>query len=289
MYFRILLYVFYIVKKCNLNNTVCNSVDNLGSDHASLCKTGNTFLPCRNCEIKREEMMLSDISMVPIRDSERYNTILCEAFNAYCCYVLAERPKDVPQNYKEILKFCESHSLQPMLPTFNKLAPSYEGHSSYRRFPPDLMHTVYGLLEFWISMIVTILLKVGKTYPAYRHNISSLDKLLNSFPYKQSMPFKVKNFTKGLSTYIPGLHSREDSKTTGYGKGLKMIDYKDEPSLMLQILLCKSPICNTHKLIVCKIKYVHIEFKIYIYPLQKSMNFYYRYWKQRNNYAIRHS
>ena len=96
MYSTILMYVFYIVKTSNLNHNVCNLADNEGSDHASLCKTGNTFLPCRNCEIKRDEMMLSDISMVPIRDSERYNTILCGAFDAYCCYVLAERPKDVP-------------------------------------------------------------------------------------------------------------------------------------------------------------------------------------------------
>ena len=38
--------------------------------------------------------------------------------------------------------------------------------------------------------------------------------------------------------YIPGLDSNMNDKTTGYGD-LKLIDYKDVPSLMLQIIICK--------------------------------------------------
>ena len=49
MYSTILMYVFYIVKTSNLNHNVCNLADNEGSDHASLCKTGNTFL--HSCHI----------------------------------------------------------------------------------------------------------------------------------------------------------------------------------------------------------------------------------------------
>jgi hypothetical protein len=104
--------------------------------------------------------------------------------------------------------------------------------------PPDLMHTFIGLLESWISMVMTIIAKVKKDYINYANNIATLEEMLAWFPYKQAMPFTCKHFNRGLTMYIPGLDSNLNDKTTGYGD-LKLIDYKDVPSLMLQILICE--------------------------------------------------
>jgi hypothetical protein len=105
-------------------------------------------------------------------------------------------------------------------------------------FPPDLMHTFVGILQSWTSMVVTIIAKVGNEYRLYDRNIAILEDMLGRFPYKQAMPFPLKHFNRGLAVYIPNLDSNLDEKTTGYGE-MKLIDYKDVPTLMLQIIICK--------------------------------------------------
>jgi hypothetical protein len=117
------------------------------------------------------------------------------------------------------------------------------------------MHTFIGILESWISMVVTIIAKVGNDYDLYDRNIAILEDMLGRFPYKQAMPFPLKHFNRGLTMYIPGLDSNLDEKTTGYGE-LKLIDYKDVPSLMLQIIICK--IIQNHFLYALK----HVLYKL---------------------------
>jgi hypothetical protein len=112
-------------------------------------------------------------------------------------------------------------------------------------YPPDLMHTFVGILEAWISMVVTIIAKVKRDHRGYEHNLAVIEDLLARFPYKQAMPFKCKHFNRGLTIFIPRLASKLDDKTTGYGD-LKLIDYKDVPHLMFQIILCKLAFHDTH-------------------------------------------
>ena len=183
-------------------------------------------------------MMNSDISDCRIRSQHEYKEHLTNAFKAFCMSVKIDFPRNLPGDMQECLEFCTNHSLQPLLPAFNMLEPPFEGHSSYLMVPPDLMHTFLGLMESWISMVVTITAKVKKDFANYANNIATLEEMLACFPYKQAMPFKCKHFNRGLTMYIPGLDSNMNDKTTGYGD-LKLIDYKDVPSLMLQIIICK--------------------------------------------------
>ena len=127
------------------------------------------------------------------------------------------------------------------MPAFNKLEPSYPGHSAYRRYTHDSLHTLLGLLEFWAQMVITIVDKIAKIDVRYTHAIANLEEMIIRFPEKHSMPFRVKRFRKGLSSIFPGLdgNANNTSKTTGYGQAIGMIDNKDVPSLVLQIILCK--------------------------------------------------
>lgn len=189
------------------------------------------------CEITRSNMMMSNISDQVLRESEDYNFYLKDAFRTFCEY--CTKPlRSITLEQKSIMAFCKQKSVQCLFPTLNSLAPSYPGHSSYERCPPDLLHTLIGLLEFWISLVVTIVAKIASINETYSHAIAILEDLLRTFPFKQAMPFRIKHFSKGLAVYCPGLNGSLDSKTTGYGN-LGMIDNKDVPSLLFQMLVCK--------------------------------------------------
>ena len=211
----------------------------------ALTKTGNTHHPCRIDEVPRDAMMNSDIREFCIRDAQAYNDNLEGAFAAFANSVKIKKPRDLPPDQRDCLQFCKDKSLQPLYPALNWLEPAYRGHSTYEMYPPDLMHTFVGILEAWISMVVTIIAKVRKDYQGYEHNLAELEDLLARFPYKQAMPFKSKHFNRGLTIFIPMLNSKLDDKTTGYGD-LKLIDYKDVPHLMFQIILCKFSLHDTH-------------------------------------------
>jgi len=118
----------------------------------------------------------------------------------------------------------------------HELQPCHDGHSAYDQFPPDILHTLIGLLQAWASMVITIVAKIQKLYPEeHGRSIAVLEDLLLTYPYKQAMPFRVKHFQKGLSSICPGLRGKDEAKTTGYGD-IGMIDNKDVPSLVLQLL-----------------------------------------------------
>ena len=217
-----------------------NLADNEGSDSASGTKMGgSTYKPCRICEIRREHMMRSNIDDVPKRNSNAYKRKLESSFDIYCKSVKVQRKtKDLSEEEHRVLKFCKHKSLQPIFPALNELAPSYPGHSTYSRYPPDYLHTFIGLLEYWVSITVTIVAKVERLkWPGFTHLIAQLESFLETFPTKQSMPMTVKHFNKGLESYCPGFEHKTGTEiTTGYGS-LGMIDNKDVPSLVLQLIL----------------------------------------------------
>lgn len=128
----------------------CYISDNEGSHKAICCKSKNTFLPCRICEISREDLMRSDIATVALRQSNMYKPYLEEAFDAYC-HSIKVRKSALSKRELEVLQFCKDKSVLPILPAFFKLRPSYPGHSAYERVPPDHLHTITGILEYWFE------------------------------------------------------------------------------------------------------------------------------------------
>jgi len=161
-------------------------------------------MPCRMCEVAREDMMNSDIELIRKRESQWYKEVLETAWPAFCRYVTA--PGDVrtlSDRDREVLDFCRAHSIYPIYPAFYELESSFEGHTVYDQFPPDVLHTLIGLLEFWVSMVITIIAKIGKLLDR-PHRISHLEQMLQMFPYKQTMPYRVRHITNGLASIVPG-------------------------------------------------------------------------------------
>jgi len=83
------------------------------------------------------------------------------------------------------------------------------------------------------------------------------------------MPFRVKHFIHGLSSICPTIKSNAKAKSkaeTGSYGTVGMIDNKDVPSLVLQILLCKYELSTFLKCVECFInmcsKYLKNAFKV---------------------------
>lgn len=183
--------------------------------------------------------MSTQIDLIPLRESRDVIPYLTKAFAAYCKY---SRKEALSEDDKNVLKFCYDNSLQPMLPSFFKLKIPFCGFSHYGRFPFDLMHTFIGVLKKYVALTLLCIRKVSglANYKnrGGRYTISKLDALIKSFPYNMHcMPYYLKHFTDGISPYCQKWLG-EDGDKKGYGD-LKIIDYKDVPSLILQMILCK--------------------------------------------------
>lgn len=90
-------------------------------------------------------------------------------------------------------------------------------------------------------MTMLCIAKVGKLREYKREGsftIGKLDDMMKTFPIKHSMPLRMKHFSEGISTYCSGISGSKKKQETGLGD-LGIIDSKDVPSLVLQLLLCK--------------------------------------------------
>lgn len=186
--------------------------------------------PCRQCECTREDLMYSDIGDCHLRNSTAYEPFLEKAFEIFCRYVRCEKPqRDLSRTDKENLEFCNSMSVHHYIPALYSLKKSYTGQSVYSLLPPDLMHT--RLLEEFVSNTLTIvktmeMLKGDLESKKRMNALAIVEERIQNFPYRQAMPFRVKHLKESLESYCP--------------KGeLKLIDSKDVPSLLLQLILCK--------------------------------------------------
>lgn len=94
--------------------------DHEGSHSISCCRTGTTFLPCRMCEISRENMMMSNIDDQVMRESIVYNSYLKEEFSAFCAYC-TKNLGVVIKKQRSIIDFCKSKSIACLFPALNSL------------------------------------------------------------------------------------------------------------------------------------------------------------------------
>jgi hypothetical protein len=184
--------------------------------------------------------MQSSVDDAPLRDSAEYKVNLKEAWPAFCRSMRAETRKNLSARDREILDWCKSKSIHPMLTSLSKMVPeSCSWQTSYDMVPPDIMHTVMGVMENWLNCVLVIITKLsGKLRGKYMHAISRLDKMLINFPWRHAMK-NLSHFDKGITAFCTGMSGTDKEKTTGFGK-LGMIDAKEVPMLVLQVLLCKS-------------------------------------------------
>jgi len=151
----------------------------------------------------------------------------------------------VPLNNDEIecLHWCKEHSCLPLLPAIFKLEKPYENFSKYDYSPPDMLHTLTALLEFWVCSSLVCISECGKL-PRFRrqygNNLGKLDAKIAGFPRKHCIPISVTHFPDGV-TAMAGLGNNlksKNNKNTGMGS-LGLIDYQDVSDITLQLLLCK--------------------------------------------------
>ena len=212
--------------------------DTEGCESCCSHKTGNTYYPCRICWLERHSLMSTQIDSIPRRDSTDAIPTLKKAFAAFCRF---SRKEIQTEDDKEVLLFCQEKSLQPILPSFFKLEIPYAGFSHYIRFQFDLLHTNTGVLKKFVALTLLCIKKVSGL-PKYKNRgglftIAKLDAMIKAFPFNMhSMPCYMKHLTEGVSCYCLSWLSGAGEKT-GYGD-LKIIDSKDVPSLILQMLLC---------------------------------------------------
>ena len=194
----------------------------------------------------REDMMRSSVSSFPIRQR---NPDLSSAWSTICKFCREDSRKNLTREEKDLLKWCSSNSVQPLLPGLHDLMPPFPGWSPYMMYPPDRLHTLIGFLEMYISQYTLCLYKTSllpqyKGTP-YAEGMGYLDSIVKEFPWKHSVPVKMKLFSGGVSQYCPNLDGKSKKKVTGYGS-LGMIDSEDVPLLLLQVLFCKLT-CTIHK------------------------------------------
>jgi hypothetical protein len=183
--------------------------------------------------------MSTQIDLIPRRKCTDVIPYLTKAFAAFCKY---SRKEALSQDEKTVLKFCKDNSLQPLLPSFFKLKIPFPGFSGYGRFPFDLMHTFVGILKKFVALTLLCIRKVSGLQQYKNrgglYTISKLDAMMKAFPFNMhSMPFYLKHYKEGISCYCLKWLG-EDGDKKGYGD-LKIIDYKDVPGLVLQMILCK--------------------------------------------------
>ena len=93
-----------------------------------------------------------------------------------------------------------------------------------------------------MSLVLKIVSKISHTIKGYHNAIYRLEESILKFPYRQAMPFRVKHFNHGLCSICPTISSNAKAQAStekgSYGT-VGMIDNKDVPSLVLQMILCK--------------------------------------------------
>ena len=163
-----------------------------------------------------------------------------DAFSTFC-----KKLHNLPLSDQEnaCLRWCKEKSCLPLMPAIFKLETPYENFSKYDYSPPDMLHTLTALLEFWICSTLVCISEVGKL-PHYRreygNNLGKLDAKIADFPRKHSIPINVTHFSDGV-TAMAGLGNNlksKNKKNTGMGS-LGLIDYQDVSDMTMQLLLCK--------------------------------------------------
>jgi hypothetical protein len=183
--------------------------------------------------------MLSSIDDSLLRDSAEYNPNLKYAWPAFCKSMREESRNRMTTRDKDILDWCMSKSIHPIQTSLSKMVPeSCSWQTSYDMVPPDIMHTVMGVMENWLNCVLVIITKLSTLLKGkFRHAVSELDKMLINFPWRHAMK-NLSHFDKGITAFCTGMSGSNKSKVTGYGS-LGMIDASAVPMLVLQVLLCK--------------------------------------------------
>ena len=204
-------------------------------------KSTGTKCPCRNCLVNIDEILFNDPETFKIRDSDEAEENLTEAFSIFC-----KKIHNVALTNEESasLHWCQQHSCLPLLPAIFKLEKPYEKFSKYEYSPPDMLHTLTALLEFWICSSLVCISEIGKLpryRNQYRNNLGKLDGKIAGFPRNHSIPISFNHFVDGV-TAMAGLGNTlnsKNNKNTGMGS-LGLIDYQDVSDMTMQLLLCKS-------------------------------------------------
>jgi hypothetical protein len=139
-----------------------------------------------------------------------------------------------------LIDWCKAESLRPIIPAFFSVPRPFPDFNIYSMAVYDLMHTITGVLENWVSTSAVCVSEVGKYHgykARYYDNIGRLDLKICNIPLKHGVPMIMKHFKDGISGIV-GLRTNENSKRTSGSGTLGLIDSQDVPQLVLQMILC---------------------------------------------------
>jgi len=227
-----------MLKTLNSMFSTSSKADNEGSLSCFCIKGRGTRMPCRMCEVLRNEILLFDTGDVVPRNAEVNDELLHYALPAYCRQLKGQR---LTANEKRLLEWCKGNSLIPVRPALFNLPKPFPTFNIYSMGAYDLMHTIAGLLENYVSTAAVCVVEVGK-YPGYKDryydNIGRLDMKIAHMPLKHGVPLNMRQFKEGISGIV-GLRRTENTDRTRGGGSLGLIDSQDVPQLVLQMILSK--------------------------------------------------
>jgi hypothetical protein len=216
-------------------------------------------LPCRTCQVHREDMWNVALSQkCELRSSKETRPILEGAFAAFCKSIKKE---DITEEEESKLKKCKKWNIQPLKIAMLEFILPFPAFTNFALSPPDLLHTflsgpcrdylvtvvVIGTnLQLYIhlflfsnlSRFVTVSIFSSECKKYYSNTLSLLDESIASFQAVHSLKsFRIARFKKGVSEYVKSALKSNKSKgggTTGMG-GMR---FQDMPSLILQLVIC---------------------------------------------------
>ena len=191
----------------------------------------------------RLDLLNSSGNYYDIRSSEEAKVHLHIAFNAFCKRM---KRQQLIEKEKAALKYCESHSIHPIMLAVMNMDLPFEGFSAYEFFRQDLMHTLLGRLKTWVFTTICMLFRLSKIMKTeYQHCLSNLDDAIINFLPNNALAFPFHHFQNGVTIFC--LSSTDSKKSKLTTSGLGKIDYSRMVSLVLQMLIS----INERRDIIC--------------------------------------
>lgn len=208
---------------------------------------GNCPFPCRTCDVPKDRLMDPITNDIPVRDEEYLKRLLQGSWGIYCKSVVRDadgRKRKLTPPERAVLDEIHSNSIHPIMPAFLELRPPFEGDSHYMLAPPDIMHTLIGLMVNWVSLVIVICAVIAEHElykDSFNNNLGHLDDAIASIPLEHSFPYKLSHFRKGVTVHIPQASAKNSGDGGGISGVLGMMNHQEVPGLVFQILLCKLP------------------------------------------------
>jgi len=203
--------------------------DNLESGNCTCTKATGTYFPCRLCWCPKEEMHFAGVGEYPLRESCMLEPLLPPNILGvygksvkYASKTAHKHKFPISALEKQILAQLSANSMLPVRPALYDVPTPFDEFSKYALAPPDTLHTLLYLLKKWYFDTQVMMALFAVRDPAYVSNMGILDDLMANQITKHSMPWKLKNWPRGISQFCKSI-SKSGATSLSQG-GLGRLD-----------------------------------------------------------------